>query len=347
MGLKQYVAKRIIYMVFLILFVLTLNFIIFELMPSDPLQFFTGRLQGRPLTPEQLNDILTKWGFNRPIQERYATYVVNMLTFQFGHSFISGKSVLGLISEALPNTVTLMGASTVLSIMIGVILGAITAHKRGGKLDTSIVLVSLVTYALPTFWMGMLALIIFGQNIGPLGFFPVGKVVSYFLPNGLPPPLFETQILGYAIRIPGFVEVADRIWHLFLPAAVLTVFQYGGYLLLTRATMIEALSEDYIVTARAKGARERTVILRHALKNASLPIITSVALAFGFMLSGAIITEAVFSWPGLGHMTMQALGNFDYSVLHAFFYVIALCVILANFVADMLYGVVDPRIKYG
>ncbi len=353
MGLKTYIIKRVIYMLFLIWFVLTLNFIIFEVMPADPTQFFTGRLQGRTITEAKLQELLQTWGLLDPIEVRYSKYVTNMLTFNFGHSISTGKPVAELISVALPNTIMLMGVSTVVSIIIGVLTGAVAAYKRGGKLDTTLVLASLTTYALPTFWMGMLALIIFGRNLGPLGFFPVGGTLSNF-PNGLPPPLLQTSAIQVGnlftipgISIPSLVEIYDRAWHLFLPAAVLTVFQYGGYLLLTRATMVESLSEDYIVTARAKGVKERTVILRHALKNASLPIITSVALAFGFMLSGAIITETVFSWPGLGRLTIVAINNVDYPILHVLFYVIALCVILANFVADLLYGVVDPRIKYG
>lgn len=339
-------------MLFLIWFVLTLNFLIFEVMPSDPTQFFTGRISGRPISEAKLEELMTLWGFRQPIEVRYYKYITNMLTFQFGHSIASGKDCVVLINEALPNTVYLMGLSTILSIIIGMLGGAISAYKRGGKLDTGLVLASLTTYSLPTFWMGMLALIIFGKNIGIFGFAPIGKVVSYFPPNGLPAPLFQTEIaipnlLSWTLRIPAPIEVLDRLWHLILPAGVLTLFQYGGYLLLTRATMVEALSEDYIVTARAKGVKERNIVLRHALKNASLPIITSVALAFGFMLSGAIITESVFSYPGIGTLTIRSIGRFDYPILHVIFYVIALCVIIANFIADLLYGAVDPRIRYG
>jgi len=132
-----------------------------------------------------------------------------------------------------------------------------------------------------------------------------------------------------------------------LPITTLTLFSYGGYLLLTRATMIEALTEDYITTARAKGVPERSVIFKHALKNASLPLITSAALAFGFMLSGAIITEGVFSWPGMGRWIFQSITFNDYSSLQAVFYIIAVLVIVANIMADILYGIIDPRIKYG
>jgi peptide/nickel transport system permease protein len=139
----------------------------------------------------------------------------------------------------------------------------------------------------------------------------------------------------------------DRLQYIILPGAVLTLFTYGGFLLLTRACVLEVLPEDYIVTARAKGLKERTVLFKHALKNASLPIITSVALQFGFILSGAIITEGVFQYAGLGTAIYRAILYKETPIMQAIFYVIALCVIIANFIADLLYGVIDPRIKYG
>jgi len=327
-------------MIFLTWFVLTLNFLIFEVMPGNPLEFFAGRPGS--LSAERVEELMTLWGFRDPLYVKYYRYIVNMLTFQFGRSARTGKLVGDLIGEALPNTLLLMGVSTVFSIMLGVLLGAVAAYKRGGTLDTTLVTGSLITYSLPTFWMGMLFLIIFGLQ---LGWFPLGKIVSYWpqYPTGHPPPLFQTPWF----YIPSFEELVNRLWHLTLPAMVLVLFQFGGYLLLTRATMIDALSEDYIVTARAKGVKERVVVFKHALRNASLPIITSAALAFGFMLSGAIITETVFSWPGLGGLTWRAIQLYDMPILHVLFYVIALCVIIANFMADLLYGVVDPRIKYG
>ena len=344
MGLRKYIARRIIYMIFLVWFVLTLNFIIFEVMPGNPLEFFAGRPGS--LTKEKVEELLELWGFKQPLHVKYFRYITNMLTFQFGRSARTGRPVVEIIGEAVPNTVLLMGVSTVLSILIGVLLGAIAAHKRGGVFDTGMTFTSLITYSLPTFWMGMMFLLIFGVQ---LRWFPIGKVVSYWpqYPTGLPPPLLEFQVFSYTVRIPGLEETLDRLWHLTLPTVTLVLFQYGGYLLLTRATMIEALTEDYIVTARAKGLKERAVVFRHALRNASLPIITSAAMAFGFMLSGAIITETVFSWPGLGGLTWQAIQLYDYPILHVLFYIIALCVIIANFIADLLYGIVDPRIKYG
>ncbi len=195
-------------------------------------------------------------------------------------------------------------------------------------MDSAWVTVSLTTYSLPTFFMGLVFILIFAQS---LGWFPGGGVTPEIWILGTPPLLTQIWV---------------RMQYLFLPALTLTLFFYGGNLLLTRATMTEALTEDYIVTARAKGLPERTVLFKHALKNASLPIVTNAALAFGSLLGGAIITETVFNWDGMGHWLYNAIGWRDFPVMQAMFYIIALCVIAANLISDIVYGMIDPRIKY-
>jgi len=343
LGLRSYIFRRVIYMLILIFFVITLNFIIFALMPGSPLERYAGSLKLQ--SQEQAEEILKRWGLTKSLGERYVLYVGNMLTWNFGRSLTGGKMVATEISERLLNTLLLMGSSTILSIVIGVILGVIAAYKRGGLYDSASVLASLTTYSLPTFWMGMVSLLIFAEY---LHWFPGGGTHP---PNwdiyGWPAPLLQGSIGGVQLAIPSPAQIAGMFWYLFLPMMVLTLFQYGGYLLLARATMLETLTEDYVVTARAKGLRERTVLFKHALKNASLPLITSAAISFGFLLSGAIITETVFTWPGLGHWIWGAIMDLDYPALQAIFFIIALCVIIANFIADLLYGVIDPRIKYG
>jgi len=244
----------------------------------------------------------------------------------------------------------LMGTSEILAIIIGIALGVIAAHRRGGIFDNVSVLASLTTYSLPSFWIGMMLLLLFYFNLGwfpNAGTYPRDWAIIYQSTGGFPPKIILGMLFGTVIALPSITEISGRMLHLFLPTLTLTLFSYGGYLLLTRATMLETLSEDYIVTARAKGLKERTVLFKHALKNASLPLITSAAMTFGFILSGAIITEQVFTYPGLGQWTWAAISYSDYPVLQAIFYIIALCVIVANFVADVLYGIVDPRIKYG
>lgn len=341
MGLRAYIAKRIIYSIVLVFFVLTVNFIIFELMPGNPIEFLAG--SGR-LRADQVDVIYELWGFADPLHVRYGKYIVNMLTGQFGISFLSKSSVSLEMSARLSNTLLLVGTSTILSIIIGIFLGVIAAYKRGKLFDSASVLASLVTYSLPSFWMGMIFLLIFSFN---LHWFPSAGAVPARWALEWPEPAWKGVILGTEVAIPSLVEIGGRIRHLLLPVVVLTLFSYGGWLLLSRATMLETLTEDYIATARAKGLKERTVLFKHALKNASLPLITSAALSFGFLLTGAIITEQVFTYPGLGKWIWDSIAFADYPVMQAIFFIIALCVIVANFISDILYGIVDPRIKYG
>jgi len=326
MGLKVFIIKRIIYSIALIWFVLTLNFIIFALMPGDPTVVFaaTGKLN-----EDQIKEVIERFGLTQNIWVRYTKYLTNMLTFQLGYSFFSQRPVQEDMMVRLPNTLLLVGLSSILSMIFGIILGVYAAYKRGSIFDTASVFVSLTTYAFPSFWMGMIFLLIFSYW---LGWFPSAGSMPR----------------EWAISPPNLMElIIGRMQYLILPLAVLTLFMYGGYLLLTRACMLETLTEDYIVTARAKGIKERKVLFKHALKNASLPLITSAALTFGFLLTGAIITEQVFTYPGMGQWLWQAITQADYPVLQAVFYIIALCVIIANFIADLMYGIIDPRIKYG
>ncbi|MDH5770272.1 MAG: ABC transporter permease [Candidatus Bathyarchaeota archaeon] len=327
MGLRTYILKRTIYSFALILFVLALNFAIFDLMPGDPTALFAN--QARLGGVEVARAMEGLWGLNQPLHVRFVTYMRNMLTGQFGISYISMAPIAEEVTDRLLNTFLLVGVSTIFSIIIGIVLGVIAAYKRGSISDSLLVLSSLTTYSVPSFWLGMILLLVFSYR---LDWFPSVGTTSFSAINPAP-------------NI--FVYITDKLWHLFLPALTLTLFMYGGYLLLTRATMLETLTEDYIMTARAKGLKERTILFKHALKNASLPLITNAAISIGFILSGAIITEQVFNYPGLGMWTWKAIDNTDYPVLHCIFFLVAICVIAANFIADLLYGVIDPRIKYG
>lgn len=349
MGLRSYILKRLVYSLVLILIVIALNFIIFFAVPGDPYGQF---IPPKTMKPEQREQLLRYWGYYDPPYIKLLKYYSNLLRWDFGRSIRNYEPVGEQMLVRIPYTLVLLGGSTVLSVIFGVLLGVFVAHKRGGAFDTFNVTTSLIVGALPTFWMGLIFLMVFARN---LGWFPLGGPVPVSWGTvGYPQPLsVNVQSSGslnilFSFNTGNVVElIRGYVWCAFLPVLTLTLFQYGGFLLLTRATMVEALTEDYIVTARAKGITERKVLFGHALKNASLPIITSVALSFGFVLSGAIITETVYSWPGLGLWIWDAIGTMNYPVLMADFYVIALCTIVAVFIADLLYGVVDPRIHYG
>jgi peptide/nickel transport system permease protein len=324
----------VLYTIVLIVFVIILNWIIFEAMPGQVGALYAVLGQQGRLGPAQYNKQLALYGLDQPYWVRFYDYVRNMLTFNFGFSYASNQDVTYQMinSGKLVNTLTLLGTSTVLAIIIGTILGIVISRRRGSSLDNFWVTSSLTTFSLPTFFMGILLIFIFAVA---LNWFPSGGTH----PNG-----WDNLNLNLRPALP--LQILVRLQYLFLPALTLTIFSYGGFLLLTRATMQEALSEDYIVTARAKGLSDRAVLFKHAFKNASLPLITNAALSFGAILGGAIITETIFNWDGLGKWLFDSIAYKDFPVMQAMFYIIALSVIAANFISDVLYGVVDPRIRY-
>lgn len=332
MGLRQYLIKRIIVAIVLFLVVLVFNFFLFRIpvfvLGVDPASLYINpgmdldaiehirRLYNLP----PANATWFDWWIH------FVTYMQNMLTGQFGRSFMTFRPVVLDVMERLPNTLLLMGTSMVFAVILGVVMGIVAASRHGGKLDTGIITFSLTMYSLPVFWMGMLLLLVFGVWI-PI--FPMGHTISWPIPS---------NPIEY---------VFDVGWHLFLPCLTLTLGFFGGYMLLMRNTLVEVLTEDYILTARAKGLAERTVLFKHGVRNAFLPIITLIAINFAFIISGAVLTETVFAWYGMGRLLFQSLMSHDWPVAQAIFWMIAIAVIVANILADILYGVLDPRIKYG
>jgi peptide/nickel transport system permease protein len=328
MGLRAFIFKRAIYSIVLVYFVITVNFIIFMLMPGDPVSMMASQMKLRD--PEVIKTITESFGLDQPVHIRYAKYVVNMLTWQFGYSYSTRKPIVNEIGLRLQNTLVLVLPPEIIAVTVGILVGSVAAQKRGRLIDSGASLVSLITHSLPVFWIAMMLILLFAYN---LKWFPSGHTIPDYWAYMPPQTIWE--------------DLGTRLWHLVLPWTTLFILGYGSYLLLTRASVLEVISEDYVVTARAKGLEERTVLFKHTLKNALLPIITEVAIVFGFTLGGAIITEQVFVYPGLGWWIWRSIEQFDYPALQAIFYVIALCVIIANLIADLLYGVIDPRVKYG
>jgi len=306
--------------------VITINFFIFEAMPGSALLNYTHRPN---ITAQEVKILMRAFGLGQPWYVEYPSYIRSMLTFNFGVTdpSMGSQQVSSLIIERLGNTILLIGSADVFAVIAGILLGAYAAHERGKLFDSASIILSLATFSLPTFWMALVAQSIFGFD---LRWLPIEGWET------LPP------VTG------GFFSYwFDRLHYIILPGIVLFLFTYGGFLLLTRACVLETMTEDYVLTARAKGVKERSVLFRHILKNASLPIITNIALQFGFMLSGAIITETVFVYNGLGTLIYNSIELREVPVMQAIFFIIALCVIIANFVADLIYGLLDPRVKYG
>jgi peptide/nickel transport system permease protein len=340
MGLRRYVIRRIIYSFILLLLVISFNFVLFQMLPfyvSCPGRTYNqcaGFLYYPPLptkNPDQLKEvqaeraeILKIYGFNNTIPMRWLLYLKAMLTFNFGYNAgqALGGTVMGTILQRLPYTVVLLGTSTIASFIIGIALGVVAASKRGRVLDVSSLAILLFVNALPVFFLGAMLELIQRQSLGTF-YVPIGTAI--LLKSGV----------GYVV---GYLQA------FFLPFLTLTLAGIGGIFLTERAVMIDTVAEDYILMARAKGLSERSVLYKHAFRNAVLPITTAFALSIGFILSGAIITETVFGWPGLGQAIFTAIGNYDFPLEQAIFYLITLMVLICVFASDILYGVLDPRV---
>jgi peptide/nickel transport system permease protein len=255
-----------------------------------------------------------------------------MLTGNLGISFSSTKPVALELAERLPNTILLLGSATIIYTILGIALGVVAVSRRGSKTDLTTVGLGLFTQALPAFFLGILLLLVFGYYLpvatnGMINF-PLAGTISR------PPPRDQ---LGY---------VLDVLWHLALPLTTLVVINFGGYVLIIRNLMIDALSQDYITTAKAKGLDEQTILYKHGLRSILPPVVTIVGLSLAGVVGGAVITETIFTWFGVGRYLYDAVLGYDYPVMQGTFFFLAVITILANYVVDLIYGLLDPRIKY-
>jgi peptide/nickel transport system permease protein len=321
MGLLSYVAKRVTYAALTLLIIMTLNFVIFRLMPGDPVALVADVVR---LRPEQVERLYELFGLRKPLWQQYVQYMIQSLRGFYGYSFYSQRPISEDIMARLPNTLLLVGTATVLSIVIGMVVGIVVSSRRGSVLDITAITFGFLGNSVPIFWLGLILLLVFGVD---LKWFPIRGTTS------VPAP---TEPLAL---------VLDIMWHMTLPTFALVIILFGGYALVMRAAMLDVLTEDYIQLARAKGLTERTVLYKHALRNAMLPMVTVIALAFGFLLSGALLTETVFSWYGLGRYIWDAILKQDYPALQGIFFIISVMVVAANLIADLIYGFLDPRIK--
>ena len=317
-GMTRYVAMRSIQTFITLLIILTLIFIMFEALPAKPQDLLatTPNMQ-----PSQIQFMVELFGYDRPVLDRYAMYMVNMLTFDFGLSFSQADEVWDILKERIPRTMLLFGGATVLAYIIGIYLGAMIAWRRGGVLDGSSVVISLVFYNMPSFWIGLIFLVVFASE---LNWFPL---TGWYDP---------TDNLPYLV---------DILWHVSLPMIVLLLLSLAGTILLMRTAMLDVIGENYMVTAKAIGLPERRVLFKHGARNAMLPVVTSFVIAFVFSIGGAVVLENVFSFPGMGALYIDALFQLDFPVAQATLYIITLMVLLGNFAADLIYGYLDPRVR--
>ena len=306
-----------------VLIVLVINFVLFRILPGDPVRAVIGR--NVRISPEIQQALRVQFGLDRPVfPDQFLDTVAQWAQGNLGISWSLRQPVQDVLLAKLANTVVLIGLGQIFSIILGVVLGLLAGWKRKTAIDVGALTFSLIAWATPTFWLGIILLAAGSSWLG----LPTGGIVS---PGNVSKPLYTV--------------IPDVAHHLILPTLTLTILYLGEYMLIMRSSVLEVLSEDYILTAKAKGMSEWQVLMRHALKNAMLPIVTLIALNLGFTVSGAIYIETVFSYDGLGKLFQDALTKQDYPLLQGAFLLLAVSVIIANMIADILYTYLDPRVK--
>lgn len=320
-GLGGWLARKLLGAVLTLGFVLVFNFALFRLMPGDPAKAF---LRGRQANPQRLAQLREQLGLGEPLTTQFWKYLTATLQGNLGDSWSQGnRPVAELIGERLWATVLLSGSAVVLAAVIGAWLGARAGWRHGSRFDKVSTGTTVTLYSVPEWWLGLLLMLLFASTTG-LGIFPTGGMTD---PRG------------------GLDPLLDTLWHLVLPCTTLTVVYLAQYALVMRSSVLDERFADYLTTARAKGLRDDDVLRRHALPNALLPTLTLFFMSLGFVISGAITVETVFSWPGLGLLSAEALRGPDIPLLQGLFLVFSAGVILMNLVADLLYPLLDPRVR--
>ena len=304
-----------------LVFVLVFNFFLFRVVQADPI---ASLFRGRNVPQQTIDDLRTSFGLDEPALTQFAYYLRETAQLNLGISYQSRQPVWDEITAAVPATVALVGISAILSAVIGTVLGIVAAWRRNTWKDHAITSGTMVFYSMPDFWLGMILLVLFAVV---LGWFPVGGIVDA------------------GSTATGMARLLDQAHHIFLPALTLTLAYLGEYALIARSSLLDVMGEDYLVVARAKGLRDAVVRNRHAVPNAVLPVVTLTAINFGFVLSGAIAVEAVFSWPGLGKATADAIRGPDLPMLQGLFLLFSASVIVFNLLADLAYLWLDPRVE--
>lgn len=325
--MASYILRRVLQAIPILFGVAVIVFLIIQLAPGSPVdRFRTPRV-----SPAQIQALIVQYGLDKPVGEQFVKWISSFAQVwrpdAWGFSFLDGQPVLSKIVERVPATLRLMGASLLVTIIFAIPIGVLAAVKQYSWTDKIITTLATIGYAVPSFILGLYTLYVGGVLLkGPSG-------------TGLF-PLFGMQSLGKTS------DFGDLLWHLALPVTSLAIQQVAGWARYMRSSMLEVLHQDYVRTAKAKGLPARAVLGKHALRNALIPIITLLGLSIPALLAGAAITETIFSYPGLGSMFVQSVGTRDYPVVLALTMVGAVTVILGNLLADVLYAVVDPRIKY-
>lgn len=323
-GLQKFTIRRLWQSLLIFFIVANVLFFLFRLYPSNPTQIYLGA----SLSPEAQKEIKELYGLTKPMYMQYLLYLKNIVTFRLGRSFHTLEPVSVMIGQRVLNTVFLMGTGLFFTFIISLTMGTITAWFRNSKFDRIVTILSLMFRSTPLFLIGILLVYFFSIQLGIL---PTSKMHSaYFISQGLFQKFFNM----------------DFLVHLILPVVTVTLFYTGTSLLIMRGSMLKTLASDYIMLARAKGVPEFSLMFGHAARNALLPVITTFATTAGLSIGGQVVVETVFSWPGMGKLMVNAVTGSDYPVAQGTFLMMAVLVISFNFIADVLYAYLDPRISY-
>ncbi len=325
MGLKRFILRRLVEIAVIFFVIMTVLFVLFRLAPGDPV----SRMVDPSMTPEDARLLMETMGLDQPLWTQYLYYLKNVATGNMGISFHYGEPVSHILMNRLPNTILLFTTSIILSALLGVFLGKIAAWKRGERTDTLMTIGALFCHTLFLPWLALIMIWFFAYWVG---WFPITGMVS--------PEVWIDPDAGFLIK------ALDVLHHMALPLMTLILIHFGSYLLVMRSSMLDTLKDDYILTARAKGLDEKTIRDHHAAPNAALPVVTSVGLSLAFSINGGALTETVFTWPGIGRELVFSVSHSDYPLAQAAFLLIAIVVLLANLVVDVLYAYLDPRIRY-
>jgi peptide/nickel transport system permease protein len=330
-SLGRYIVRRLIQGLITLVIVTLVIFLLFKAEPGSPIDF----LRGNPTIPAAvIKQVQDQFGLNDPFEVQMYKFMWNMFTFNFGES-TQGKPVLDILHDALPRTLLLFGGAVFIEYVVGILVGRYIAWRRGKAVEGGVIMTSLFFYNMPSFWIGLILLFLFGF------LFPI------FPLRGFSDPSFVLKTYPFAGTDVNslWFQIVDVGSHVILPMLTLVLISSAGTILLMQTSMLEVMGEDFILTARAKGLSERIVRKRHAARNAYLPIATSVVIALGFVVGGAIILEQIFSYFGMGYWLLQSIITQDRFLAGAILFMISLLVILGNIVADVLYGVLDPRVR--
>ncbi|CEJ14886.1 Glutathione transport system permease protein GsiC [bacterium YEK0313] len=318
----RYIVDRLIRGLPIIFAIVVVNFFLIRLAPGDAAQVLAG--EAGAASEQYLEQVRRQFGLDQPLYVQFFSYMKNIVFFDLGYSFRHGRDVASLIFDRLGATALLMVAAMTVSVTLGMLLGAIAAIRDRTLVSHVIVIFAVVSYATPLFWVGLMLIIVFAIN---LGWFPTSGII--------------TVGADYA----GLRAVLDVLHHLVLPAVALSCFYMALYTRLMRASMLETLGLDFIKTARAKGLGDRKIVLKHALRNAVLPVLTMAGVQVSAMLGGSVIVESVFGWPGLGLLAFESLFARDLNLLLGIFFLSSILVVVTNAVVDVIYTIVDPRIE--